>query len=140
MDRKKEIIITAGGKNVSPANLEAALKGLPLIGQACVLGDARPYVSALLVLDPEVAPAWAARNGVKPAPLAGLSRHPLVRAEIERGVAELNEGFAQPERIKRFAILAEEWLPDSDELTPTLKLKRRTVLAKYASQIESLYT
>src|SRR5436190_16317059 len=90
VDRKKELIITAGGKNISPANIEAALKAFPLIGQACVIGDMRPYVSALIVLDPEVAPAWAKSRGIETATMGDLARHPDVQAEVERAVAEAN--------------------------------------------------
>src|SRR5207237_7994525 len=87
VDRKKELIITAGGKNISPANIEAALKAFPLVGQACVVGDMRPFVSALIVLDPEVAPAWARSRGIEAASMAELARHADVRAEVERAVA-----------------------------------------------------
>jgi long-chain acyl-CoA synthetase len=139
VDRKKELIITAGGKNVSPANLEAALKSFPLIGQACVIGDGRPFVSALLVLDSEVAPAWAKQQGLDGASLAELAEHPEMRAEIERAVAEANKRFSSVEQVKRFALLGEEWLPDSEELTPTMKLKRRGIHTKYSDVIESLY-
>jgi long-chain acyl-CoA synthetase len=138
VDRKKELIITAGGKNVSPANLEALLKSLPLVGQACVVGDGRRYLVALLVLDPEVAPAWAAGQGLPTGP-ADLAAAPEVRAELERGVAEVNARVSQVEGIKKFAILPDEWLPDSPQLTATMKLKRRGVLAAYAPVIESLY-
>ena len=140
VDRKKELIITAGGKNISPANIEAALKSFPLIGQACVIGDMRPYVSALIVLDPEVAPAWAKSRGVEASAMAELARHPDVKAEVERAVAEANARFNRVEQVKRFTVLTEEWLPDSEELTPTMKLKRRGVLTKYAEEIEALYT
>jgi long-chain acyl-CoA synthetase len=139
VDRKKELIITAGGKNISPANLEAALKSFPLIGQACAVGDKRPYMTALIVLDPDVAPAWAKSRGIEAATLAELAQDPDVRAEVERCVAEANEHFSQVEKIKKIAILPDEWLPDSEELTPTMKLKRRGVLSKYADEIEALY-
>jgi long-chain acyl-CoA synthetase len=139
VDRKKELIITAGGKNISPANLEAALKSFPLIGQACVIGDRRPFVSALLVLDPEVAPAWARQHDVGDASLAELAEHPGVRQEIERHVAEANKRFNSVEQVKKFVVLGEEWLPDSEELTPTMKLKRRGIHTKYAALIEELY-
>jgi long-chain acyl-CoA synthetase len=135
VDRKKELIITAGGKNISPANLEALLKSLPLVGQACVVGDGRRYLVALLVLDPEVAPVWAAGQGVT----GDLAASPLVRAELQRGVDEVNARVSQVEGIKRFAVLADEWVPDSPQLTATMKLKRRGVLAAYADVIESLY-
>jgi long-chain acyl-CoA synthetase len=139
VDRKKELIITAGGKNISPANLEAALKAFPLIGQACVIGDRRPFVTALLVLDPEVAPAWSAQHGADGMSLAELAEHPEVRAEVERNVAEANERFNNVEQVKKFALLGEEWLPDSEELTPTMKLKRRGIYTKYGDVIEELY-
>ena len=139
VDRKKELIITAGGKNISPANLEAALKGQPLIGQACVVGEGRPFVAALLVLDPDVAPVWASQHGVEGGSLAELSSDPAVHAEVEREVAEANRRFSHAEQVKRFVLLGEEWLPDSDELTPTMKLKRRGILAKYSDEIERIY-
>ncbi|MGH9211184.1 MAG: AMP-dependent synthetase/ligase [Acidimicrobiales bacterium] len=140
IDRKKELIITAGGKNISPANLEAALKSLPLVGQVCAVGDQRPYVVALVVLDPEVAPVWAKDRDVRYHGLAELAEHPDVRAELEQGLEDAMARFNQAERIKKLAILGDEWLPDGDELTPTSKLKRRSILAKYASEIDALYT
>ena len=139
VDRKKELIITAGGKNISPANLEAALKTIPLVGQACAIGDQRPFVSALVVLDPDVAPAWAQANGIEFTSLADLAEHPEVIAEIDRGVTEVMGQFNNAERVKKVKVLGEEWLPDSDLLTPTSKLKRRGIHAAYAEQIESLY-
>lgn len=139
VDRKKELIITAGGKNLSPANLEAALKTIPLVGQACAIGDQRPFVSALVVLDPDVAPAWAQSQGVETTDLAELATHPAVVAEVERGLEEVMAQFNNAERVKKVRILGEEWLPDSDVLTPTSKLKRRGIHAEYAEQIESLY-
>jgi long-chain acyl-CoA synthetase len=139
VDRKKELIITAGGKNISPANLEAALKSGPIIGQACVIGDNRPFISALIVLDPEVAPAWAKQHGIEADTLEELAARPEVRAEVERSVAEANKRFSQVEQIKKFALLGTEWQPDSEELTPTMKLKRRGIHRKYADEIEALY-
>jgi long-chain acyl-CoA synthetase len=139
VDRKKELIVTAGGKNISPANIEAALKAGQLIGQACVIGDNRPYVSALVVLDSDLAPAWAAARGIEATTLAELSVDPEVCAEVEREVEEANGRFSRVEQVKRFTILTEEWVPDSEELTPTMKLKRRGVLRKYAEEIEALY-
>ena len=140
VDRKKELIITAGGKNISPANLEASLKTISLVGQACAIGDKRPFVAALGVLDPEVAPAWARSRGIEASTLAELAEHPDVVAEVERGVAEVMKGFNNAERVKKVRILGEEWLPDSEELTPTSKLKRRGVHAKYEVEIEALYS
>jgi long-chain acyl-CoA synthetase len=139
VDRKKELIITAGGKNISPANIESALKAFPLIGQVCVIGDDRPFVSALVVLDPEVAPAWAANHGVEGKSLVELAADPTVLAEVQHNVDDANKRFSRVEQIKRFVLLGEEWLPDSEELTPTMKLKRRGVHGKYAEQIESMY-
>jgi long-chain acyl-CoA synthetase len=139
VDRKKELIITAGGKNVSPANLEAALKAQELIGQACVIGEARPFISALVVLDAEVAPAWAAAHDIRATSLLELADHPEVRAEIEREVAVAMDGFNQAESVKKVKILHSEWMPDSEELTPTMKLKRRGILAKYSREIEGIY-
>ena len=139
VDRKKELIITAGGKNISPANLEAALKTVPLVGQVCTVGDERPFISALVVPDPEVAPVWAREHGVRFTSFAELAASPELRAAVEAGVDEAMQRFNQAERVKRVAILGQEWLPDSDELTPTSKLKRRTILAKYAAEIDALY-
>jgi len=127
VDRKKELIINAAGKNMSPANIEARLKeGSPLIGQACAFGNGRPYNVALIVLDPAIAASYATDAELQ--------------AEVRAGVDRANARLARVEQIKRFAILTEEWLPDSDELTPTMKLKRRPITHKYASQIEALYT
>ncbi|MFM7271761.1 MAG: AMP-dependent synthetase/ligase [Actinomycetes bacterium] len=140
VDRKKELIITAGGKNISPANIEAALKASPLVGQACVIGDARPYLTALLVLDPEVAPVWAAGHGIAEADLAGLAANPEVLAAVQADVDAVNARFSQVEGIKRFRLLSDEWMPDSEELTPTMKLKRRGINSRYAAEIEALYS
>jgi long-chain acyl-CoA synthetase len=139
IDRKKELIITAGGKNISPSNLEAALKMIPLVAQALAVGDQRPFVSALVVLDGEVAPVWARDQGIVFDSLADLATHEAVIAEVDRGLAEVMAGFNNAERVKRVKVLADEWLPDSDELTPTSKLKRKGIHAKYASEIEGLY-
>ncbi|HEX9993182.1 MAG TPA: AMP-binding protein [Acidimicrobiales bacterium] len=140
VDRKKELIITAGGKNISPANLEAALKMIPLVGQACAIGDQRPFVSALVVLDPDVAPGWARSRGIGFASLADLADHPDVQAEVDRGLQEVMAPFNNAERVKKVRILHDEWLPDSEELTPTSKLKRRGIHAKYAAEIEAIYS
>ena len=139
VDRKKELIVTAGGKNISPANLEAALKMIPLVGQACAIGDRRPFVSALVVLDPDTAPAWARSQGIEFDSLADLANNPDVQAEVDRGLPEVMAKFNNAERVKKLTILAEEWLPDSEELTPTSKLKRRGIHAKYADEIDSIY-
>ncbi len=139
VDRKKELIITSGGKNISPANLEAALKTIPLVGQAAAIGDNRKFCSAILVLDPEAAAVWARSNGRDGVSLVELASDPDVIAEVQAGVDEVNQQFAQVEQIKKFTLVGEEWLPDSDMLTPTSKLKRRGVNARYADEIEAMY-
>ena len=138
VDRKKELIVTAGGKNISPANLEASLKDIPLVGQAFAVGDKRKYVAALVTLDPDVAPVWAARHGYT-TDLVALARMPEVRAEIETGLAEVMEPFNHAEQVKKITILPDEWLPDTDLLTPTSKLKRRGILSRYEAEIEAMY-
>ena len=140
VDRKKELIISAGGKNMSPANIEARIKtSSPLIGQACVIGDARPYNVALLVLDPDGALAFCKARNIDQ-PLARLVDNDVVRAEIERAIEAANAQLSRVEQIKRYALLADEWLPGGEELTPTMKLKRKPIAAKYAARIEALYT
>ena len=139
VDRKKELIITAGGKNISPANLEAALKTIPAIGQACAVGDQRPFVSALVVLDPELAPGWFADRGIEAGSLAELAADPRAHDAVQRAVDEVMGQFSNVERVKKIELLPEEWLPDGDELTPTSKLKRRSILAKYADRIDAIY-
>ena len=138
--RKKELIITAGGKNLSPALIEETLKGSsPLISQVCVIGDQRKFVSALIVLDGEALPAWCQSNGVPFESIEQASQHPRVRREIQEAIDEGNRQLARVEQIKRFAILGEEWTPESAELTPTMKLKRRTIHERHAEVIERLY-
>jgi long-chain acyl-CoA synthetase len=140
VDRKKELIITAGGKNVSPATVENTLKQHPLVGQALAVGDRRPYVVALVVLDAEVAPSWAARHGVLDTSLPALARDAIVRKEIQQAIDATNQHLSRPEQVKRFDILPAEWTPESGELTPTMKLKRRVIHDKYSGEIENLYT
>ena len=140
VDRKKEIIINAAGKNMSPANIEAALKtGGPIIGQACVIGDARPYNTALIVLDADYAPQWAAQHGLEGKELAELAREPAVIAAVQEGVDEANKRLARVEGIKKFTIVEGDWAPGGDELTPTMKLKRRPISAKYEDAINAMY-
>jgi long-subunit acyl-CoA synthetase (AMP-forming) len=139
VDRKKELIITAGGKNISPANLEAKLKAHPLVGTACAIGDGRPFVSALVVLDPDMAPAWAAQQGIEEASLEALSGDDRVRAEIQKAVDTVNAQVSNVEAIKKFTVLSEDWLPGGEELTPTMKLKRKPIAQKYAAQIDAMY-
>ena len=139
VDRKKELIITAGGKNISPANLEAKLKLVPLIGQAAVIGDSRPFVSALVVLEPQAAAAFADREGISYASVADLADDAKVVDAIAAGIADVMSEFNNAERVKKWTVLGDEWLPDSDELTPTSKLKRRIIAEKYAAEIEAMY-
>ena len=140
VDRKKELIINAAGKNMSPANIESALKtSSPLIGQAVCIGDRRPYNTALLVLDPDGAAAWAASHGMDGADPVALAADPRVRAALDEAVEAANARLARVEQIKRFAVLPELWEPGGDELTPTMKLKRRPIAEKYAAEIEALY-
>ena len=140
VDRKKELIITAGGKNVSPANLEAALKMIPLVAQAAAIGDKRPFISAIVALDPENAPLWANQHGVEFSDLADLATKPELIAEVERHLDEVMSGFNNAERVKKLKIVGDEWEPDSDVLTPTSKLKRRGINTRYAEEIEGLYS
>jgi long-chain acyl-CoA synthetase len=139
IDRKKELIITAGGKNISPANLENLLKNHPLVGQACAIGDRRPFVSALIVLDAEVAPVWARQQNIEITSIADLAADPRVVAAVQEAVDECNRHVAQVEAVRKFTILPVEWTAESDELTPTLKLKRRVVFSKYEREIDAMY-
>ena len=140
VDRKKEFIITAGGENVPPAAVENLLVAHPLIGQALAYGDRRPYVVALLTLDAEVAPAWARARGIEAESLAALAGNPAVLDEVGQGVAAANQHLARVQQVKRWRLLPVEWTAESEELTPTLKLKRRVVHAKYSDAIfDALY-
>jgi long-chain acyl-CoA synthetase len=139
VDRKKELIITAGGENVSPAAVENLLVAHPLIGQALAYGDRRPYLVAILTLDGGVAPAWAKARGVEADSLAELAANPAVLAEVGKAVEDANAKLARVQQIKYWELLPVEWTPESAELTPTFKLKRRVVHAKYADVIDALY-
>jgi long-subunit acyl-CoA synthetase (AMP-forming) len=139
VDRKKELIITAGGKNISPANLEAKLKAHALVGTACVIGDQRPFLSALIVLDPDVAPAWAAQQGIEGRALEELSLEEALIAEVQKAVDDVNAQVSNVEGIKKFTVLGEDWHPGGDELTPTMKLKRKPISEKYSAEIEAMY-
>jgi long-chain acyl-CoA synthetase len=141
VDRKKELIISAGGKNMSPANIEAKVKASSLlIGQAVAIGDGRPYNVALITLDPDVAPGFAQQHGIEDASFESLATNDAVRAEVQRGVDAANESLARVEQIKKFTILPTDWEPGGDELTPTMKLKRKPISQKYAEEIEALYS
>ena len=136
--RKKDIIITAGGKNITPANLENEIKQHPLVSQCVVVGDRKPYLVALVTLDPEDAVAYAKENGLPEDP-AQLAVNPEVRKAIEAHVATINEKFARVEQVKKIAILPQDLSQESGELTPTLKVKRAVVASKHEQEIEQLY-
>ena len=140
VDRKKELIINAAGKNMSPANIENTIKAAcPLIGVMLVVGDARPYNTALIVLDAESAAPYAAQRGIDDDSPETLAAHPDVISEIAAGVAEGNAKLSKVEQIKRFRVLPTFWEPGGDEITLTMKLKRKPINEKYAAEIEELY-
>ena len=140
VDRKKELIINAAGKNMSPANIEAQIKSAsPLIDQVCCIGDGRPYNTALISLDADFAPQWAAKDGVEDASIASLSQNAELLELVGAAVDEGNSHLARVEQIKKFKLLPTAWEPGGDELTPTMKLKRKPIAAKYADEIEALY-
>ena len=141
VDRKKEIIINAAGKNMSPANIEGALKsGSPLIGQAVCIGDRRPYNTALLVLDADFSPQWAAQHGIEGATFEELATEPDVIEAVQQGVDVANAQLARVEQIKKFTIIPGDWIPGGEELTPPMKLKRKPIGAKYEAEIEAMYS
>ena len=137
-DRKKDIIVTAGGKNVAPQNLENDLKNSKYVSQAMVVGDRQPYIAALITLDAEEVPKWAGDRGLAES-IEGLAESPEVRELIQGVVDEVNADRSRYEQIKRFTILPRDFTMDSGELTPTLKLKRRVVAERYADELEDLY-
>jgi long-subunit acyl-CoA synthetase (AMP-forming) len=140
VDRKKELIINAAGKNMSPANIEAAIKaGSSLVGIAVTIGDARSYNTALIVLDPESARAFASRQGIEHGPIEDLAADARVRAEIAAAIERANATLSRVEQIKKHTLMPGEWIPGGDELTPTLKLKRKPIATKYADVIEAMY-
>jgi long-subunit acyl-CoA synthetase (AMP-forming) len=139
VDRKKELIITSGGENVSPAAVENVLVANPLVGQALAFGDRRRFVVALLTLDGEVAPAWARARGIEATSLAELAENPVVLEAVSAAVDTANAQLARVQQVKRWQLLPVEWTAESEELTPTFKLKRRIIHNKYADVIDSLY-
>ena len=140
VDRKKELIINAAGKNMSPAGIEAHIKtSSPLIGQAIAIGDQRPYNVALITLDPEFAPVWAEKNGIDERSLEDLADNEAVVAAVEEAIGNANNKMNRVEQIKKFKVLPTDWEPGGDELTPTMKLKRKPINEKYGDEIEDLY-
>jgi long-subunit acyl-CoA synthetase (AMP-forming) len=141
VDRKKELIINAAGKNMSPANIEAKLKASsPLIGQAVTMGDRRPYNVALITLDPDYAPGWAKQQGIDAESIEDLAGEERVIAAVQEGVDKGNLKLSRVEQVKKFTLLPTDWAPGGDELTPTMKLKRKPIADKYADEIEALYS
>ncbi len=140
VDRKKELIINAAGKNMSPANIESHVKAAsPLIGQAVAIGDARSYNVALITLDPDFAPVWAKQNGFEDSSIEDLASEEKLIAAVQEGVDAANAKLSRVEQIKKFTILPTDWQPGGDELTPTMKLKRKPISEKYGDEIEELY-
>jgi long-chain acyl-CoA synthetase len=140
VDRKKELIINAAGKNMSPAEIEAKVKSAsPLIGQAVAIGDGRKYNVALITLDPDVAPGWAQKQGIEDDSFEALAENEKLIAAVQQGIDQANERMARVEQVKKFTILPTDWEPGGDELTPTMKLKRKPIGEKYESEIEELY-
>ncbi|MEV6278218.1 long-chain fatty acid--CoA ligase [Nocardia sp. NPDC051832] len=138
--RKKEIIVTAGGKNVSPAVLEDSLRAHPLISQVMVVGDGQPFIGALITLDPEALPGWKERNGVAAdTPIEQLIENAALVAEVDAAVAETNHKVSKAEAIKKIRILPVDWTQETGELTPKMSLKRNVVMKQYAADVDSIY-
>jgi len=138
--RKKELIVTAGGKNVAPAVLEDRLRAHMLISQCMVVGDNKPYIAALITLDPEAVPTWLDQNDL-PAdtPIADLANNPKVIAEMQQAVDQANKAVSNAEAIKKFHILGVDWTEEGGQLTPSMKLKRNVVMKEFGSDVEALY-
>jgi long-subunit acyl-CoA synthetase (AMP-forming) len=140
VDRKKELIINSNGKNMSPANIENTVRvACPLVGAVAAIGDRRPFVTALIALDQEAAAVFAARKGLPVSTPADLAAYPDLLAEIDAGVEDANKSLSRVEQIRKYVVLQQVWEPGGDELTPTLKLKRKPIATKYAAEIEELY-
>jgi len=138
--RKKELIVTAGGKNVAPAVLEDSLRAHPLVSQAMAVGDAQPFIGALITIDPEAFEGWKERNGKDPAAsVADLTEDPDLLAEIDGAVKEANSHVSHAEAIRKFKILPVDFTEETGEMTPTLKVKRKVVAEKFADQIDAIY-
>jgi long-chain acyl-CoA synthetase len=136
--RQKELLVTAGGKNVAPAPLEERIRAHPMVSQCMVLGDGRPFISALVTLDAAAAAQWAQDHG-KPADLASLADDPEVRREIQSAVDTANEAVSQAEAVREFAVLPRDWSEESGELTPSFKVRRDIVSKRQRGVIESMY-
>ena len=137
--RKKEILVTAGGKNVSPAQLEDGIRAHALISQCMVVGDRRPFIAALITLDEEALEGWKQRNGKTAATIAEIKNDPDLRAAIDSAVADANKSVSKAESIRKYAILDIDFTEEGGQMTPTLKLKRNVVLGEFGAEIEELY-
>lgn len=138
--RKKDIIITAAGKNVAPGPIETALKSHQLVAHVCLVGDTRPYLTAIVALDAEEAPEWAKSHGLPFGDLASFTRMPEVLAEVQRAVDGVNANVSRVEQIKKFVIVSDDWSPDTGQVTPSLKVRRAQVLDRYGSLIDRMYS
>jgi long-chain acyl-CoA synthetase len=137
--RKKELLVTAGGKNVAPAALEDRLRAHPLISQCIVVGDQKPFIAALLTLDEEMYPSWAKNNGIDDVPFSQASTNEVVLAELQKAVDEANKSVSKAESIRKFAVLEGDFTEENGYLTPSLKLKRNIVMRDFQDQVEELY-
>ena len=138
-DRKKDIIVNAGGKNIAPVLIEGLIKASPCVSQVYVFGDRKPYLVALITLDPESSQAWAKENGIKESVISELSKNPQLIAHLEQEIQERTASLASFEQPKKFSLLKEDFSIENGLLTPTLKLKRKPILERYQSEIDKLY-
>jgi len=138
--RKKEIIVTAGGKNVAPAVLEDPIRANPIVGQVVVIGDQKPFISALVTLDPEMLPTWLANHDLAAdMSLTDAAGNATVRAEVQRAIDDANRSVSRAESIRKFTILATEWTEASGHLTPKMSIKRNVILTDFADEISDIY-
>ncbi len=138
--RKKEIIVTAGGKNVSPAMLEDAIRANPVVSQVVVVGDQRPFIGALVTLDTEMLPTWLANNGLAAdLTLEACANNPQIRAEVQKAIDQANTLVSRAESIRKFTILPTEWTEDSGHLTPKMSIKRNVILQDFQGAVDELY-
>ncbi|HEX6918101.1 MAG TPA: AMP-binding protein, partial [Phycicoccus sp.] len=137
--RKKEILVTAGGKNVAPAVLEDRLRAHPLISQCIVVGDGQPFIAALVTLDEEMYPTWAATHGLDDVPISRARHDERVLAEIQKAVDDANRAVSKAESIRKFAVIDRDFTEESGHLTPSLKLKRNIVMRDFSDEVDALY-
>jgi long-chain acyl-CoA synthetase len=138
--RKKELLVTAGGKNVAPAPIEDPIRAHPIVGQVVVIGDKQPFIAALISLDPDMVPVWAKNNGItEELSLAQAAKHPKILAELQSAVDEVNKKFSKAEQVKKFEVLSVELTEASGHLTPSLKIKRSAVMQDFAAEVSRIY-